>query len=63
MKINSLINERVKTGSSTKMSTMAERSASGNMTTFAGLFSVTELSVQEKESLESILSSFASDSS
>lgn len=63
MKINSLINERMKTGSSTKMSTMAERSASGNMTSFAGLFSVTELSTQEKESLESILSSYASDAS
>lgn len=60
--MNSLISERLKTSSSSKMSTMAERSVAGNMTSFAGLFSVTELSDQEKENLKSLLSAYANDS-
>lgn len=57
--VNSLISERLKKGSSTKMTTMAERSAGGQMNSFAGIFSVTELSQPEKESLEELLSAYA----
>jgi hypothetical protein len=58
--MNSLISERLKkTGQSTKMSALAKQSASGNLTSFSGIFSVTELNDKEKEFLESILREYA----
>jgi hypothetical protein len=58
--VNSLIGERFKKGSSsTKMTAMAERSATGNLTSFAGLFSMTDLSPSEKEALENLLTEYA----
>lgn len=58
--VNSLISERMKKGTpNTKMSAMAELSASGQMTSFGGLFSVTVLSDPEKASLLELLSEYA----
>jgi hypothetical protein len=58
--VNTLISERLKKPAPTnKMSLMAERSVSGQMTSFAGLFSVSELSDPEKASLLELLSEYA----
>lgn len=47
--VNSLISERLKKNpNSTKMSTLARQSASGHLTSFSGVFSVTELNDSEK---------------
>lgn len=57
--VNSLISERLKKGTSNKMTTMAERSAGGQMNSFQGIFSVTELSASEKEGLQELLNQYA----
>lgn len=59
--VNALISERLKKGSPThKMMALADRSAGGNLSSFAGLFSPTELTADEKEKLEGLLTTFSS---
>ncbi|MBS4163230.1 Virulence plasmid protein pGP6-D-related protein [Candidatus Protochlamydia amoebophila] len=58
--VNSILSERAKKSShSSKMAEMAKQSATGNLTSFSGIFSVTELSDKEKISLELLLKSYA----
>jgi len=58
--VNSLLQARTKqTQSTSKMKAMSKRSASGNLTSFSGIFSVTELSKLEKDKLSSLLHSYA----
>lgn len=59
--VNSILNERLKKGSQTsKMTALAKQSASGNLTSFSGIFSVTDLNDHEKGLLESILEEYKS---
>jgi hypothetical protein len=61
---NNLIAERLKKNEpSSKMAQMAEKSAAGGMTSFNGLFQVSELSENEKAHLESILKTYAKNES
>jgi hypothetical protein len=56
--VNSLLSQRLKKGDqSSKMAAMARQSANGNLTSFSGIFSVTELSESEKSFLEEMLKS------
>lgn len=58
--INSILDQRMKKSSHAgKMTAMAERSASGNLTGFAGLFAISELSETEKASILEILTNYA----
>jgi len=60
--LTSVLNQRIKKSSqSSKMAAMAKQSAAGHLTSFAGVFSVTELSSKEKELLENILRNYAND--
>lgn len=59
--VNALLTKRLKKNErSTKMKEMAEQSAEGNLTTFSGVFGVTELNENEKDFLEAILSEYSS---
>lgn len=59
-KVNSLIAARLKSQEpSTKMEQMAKKSAAGGLTSFNGLFQVSELSQAEKQTLEDILKTYA----
>jgi hypothetical protein len=61
-KVNSILDQRMKKPSNTsKMAAMAKQSASGNLTSFSGIFSVAELSAKEKETLAEILRSYANE--
>ncbi|MEM1283332.1 MAG: CT583 family protein [Chlamydiota bacterium] len=54
--VNKLLQERLKKKEkSTKMEKMSKRSATGNLTSFSGVFSITELNDHEKQTIESIL--------
>lgn len=58
--VNSLISERLKKNTQTsKMSALAKQSVNGNLTSFSGVFSVSELNSREKEFLENILREYA----
>ena len=58
--VNSLISERLKKNNQTsKMSALAKQSASGNLTSFSGIFSVSDLSEKEKELLSNLLREYA----
>lgn len=58
--VNSILKERMKKPSNTtKMAEMAKQSAAGNLTTFSGLFSVSDLSDKEKNSLGNLLQQYA----
>lgn len=58
--VNALISERLKKSEpSQKMALMAEKSAAGNLTSFSGVFQVTELSEEEKNNLEAILKTYS----
>jgi hypothetical protein len=58
--INNLISERLKKNNqSSKMSALAKQSASGNLTSFSGIFSISELNENEKELLTHILQDYA----
>jgi hypothetical protein len=60
--VNSILSERAKKSShSSKMAEMAKQSATGNLTSFSGVFSVAELSNQEKMGLETLLKSYANE--
>jgi hypothetical protein len=55
-KVNTLIAERLKKNpQNSKMAEMAKQSVNGNLSGFSGIFAVSDLSVQEKKHLESIL--------
>lgn len=61
-KMDALLTERLKkTEGPSKMSEMAKQSASGNLTSFSGVFSVTDLSSNEKQHIEGILRQYAID--
>lgn len=59
--INELLAKRLKKAEapSAKMTEMSKQSASGNLTSFAGIFSLSELSPHEKALLEEILEAHA----
>lgn len=61
--MNDLLALRTKKGekndTQSKMAEMAKQSATGHLTSFSGVFSVTELSSKEKETLEELLSANA----
>lgn len=58
--VNSLISERLNKAAPTKkMALMAERSASGQMNSFAGLFGLNELSLHEKTTLKELLDNYS----
>lgn len=60
--VNALLTQRLKKGEqSSKMAQMAKQSANGNLTTFAGMFSVSELNESEKNHLEILLKTYATD--
>lgn len=57
--VNALLSQRLnKKESSSKMAAMAEKSASGNLTSFSGIFNVAELSPVEKQNLKQILQDY-----
>lgn len=59
--VNSVLNERLKKGRQTsKITALAKQSATGNLTSFSGIFSVADLNDHEKGVLESILESYKS---
>jgi len=64
-KVNSLLSKRLqkKEQNASKMEAMARRSAEGQLTSFSGVFSVSELSENEKEALEQILIEYATENS
>lgn len=54
--VQELLSQRLKKNAhSSKMAVMARESANGNLTSFSGIFSISELSDREKFQLESIL--------
>jgi hypothetical protein len=58
--VNALLSQRLKKGEqSSKMAEMAKQSACGGLTSFSGVFSVSELNVDEKLLLEELLKSYA----
>lgn len=59
--VNSLISKRLnRSEPSSKMAALAEKSASGNLSSFSGIFHVSALSPDEKERIEAILTEYAS---
>ncbi len=63
-KINAMLNERLgkkKTPNQQKMATLARESTKGQLSSFAGVFSVTELSEGEREQLEGLLLTYANE--
>lgn len=63
-KVNTLLSQRLqKTEASTKMAAMARQSANGALTSFSGVFSVSDISDKEKSRLEDILTEYASNAS
>jgi hypothetical protein len=60
--VHSILDQRTKKNpAASKMAAMAKQSAAGNLTSFAGVFSVAELSDNEKRLLEGILNEYAED--
>lgn len=59
--VNTLLSERLSKNKkkSSKTAALAERSASGNLSGFAGVFGMSELSPHEKDLLETILNEYA----
>lgn len=53
--VNALLNERLKKSNPSKMAMMVSQSTNGNLTSFAGVFSISELSEKEKSYLEALL--------
>ncbi|MFV0340421.1 MAG: CT583 family protein [Parachlamydiaceae bacterium] len=59
--VNALISKRLtRSEPSSKMAALAEKSASGNLSSFSGVFHVASLSPDEKEQIEAILTEHAS---
>ena len=62
MKMQALLNERLKKNERpSKMAAMADQSADGQLTSFSGIFSITDLSTLEKSRIEEILKTYARD--
>lgn len=60
--VNALLTARLKQGDrSSKMATMAKQSAAGQLTSFTGVFGVSDLTGNEKSFLENLLRSYALD--
>lgn len=60
-KVNSILDQRMnKPPNTSKMAAMAKQSASGNLTSFAGVFNFEDLNDQEKEALANLLRNYAS---
>ena len=61
--LNSVLTQRInkKSTQSSKMAALAQQSANGQLTSFTGVFSVSELTNKEKETLENILRTHASE--
>lgn len=60
--VNSLISKRLEKSNgngSSKMAAMARKSATANLTSFTGVFGVSELNSHEKETLEAILYTYS----
>lgn len=58
--VNTILEQRLKKKDhSSKMNLMAQQSVHGNLTGFAGIFSLVELSEKEKKTIEEILQTFA----
>ncbi len=58
--VNQLLTSRLKKSEkSSKMAEMAKQSATGNLTSFSGMFSVVDLNEGEKDTIEAILYQFA----
>lgn len=59
-KVNALLNERLKKTeySSSKMTAMAQQSANGELTSFSGIFSLSDLTETEKTKIEAILRTY-----
>ena len=60
-KLNALLAQRLKKTEGSKMAAMAKQSASGNLSSFSGVFSIADLSQHEKSSIETILKDYAID--
>ncbi len=63
-KVNTLLTERLRASSekSSKMSSLAERSSNGNLSSFAGVFKVTPLSSEEQVFLKELLEDYKEES-
>lgn len=59
--IKNILQERMKNKEQPKMAAMTERSMSGQLATFSGVFSVVDISPEEQEELKSILEKFSID--
>jgi hypothetical protein len=55
--VNALLNARLKKSDQSKMAALAKQSATGNLTSFSGIFGTSELNDQEKTTLEDLLKS------
>ncbi len=61
-KVNSILNQRMqKPANTSKMAAMAQQSATGNLTSFSGIFSPIELNDKEQKTLEQILTIYATE--
>lgn len=60
-KVDALLNMRMKKSESSKMSAMARQSANGQLTSFSGMFGVSELSDIERLKIEGILKEYTLD--
>lgn len=61
-KVNSILDQRMNKPSSTsKMAALAQQSASGHLTGFAGIFNFEDLNDKEKEALANLLKNYAND--
>lgn len=57
--VNTLLNARLKKSDQSKMAALAKQSANGDLTSFSGIFGVSKLNDQEKNSLEALLKAYA----
>lgn len=61
-KVNKFLSQRLKKAEkNTKMSTLATQSMEGNLTSFSGIFGMSDLSSKEKENLSTLLTKFSND--
>lgn len=62
VKVNSILDQRMnKPPNTSKMAAMAKQSASGNLTSFAGIFNFEDLNDKEKEALANLLKNYATE--
>ncbi len=60
-KVNSFLTQRLKTATEkfSKMANLAERSSNGHLSSFAGVFRISELNEKEKDALHTILTQYS----